>query len=248
MKWALEASKKTTLKGALDELEARIDGKKSRLVTVADFFALKPAAEISSDQELSAFFFEAMDMGKSAGISADLIMCKVLQHVPKAAKVFEDNKDTIVANMTEAVMFEIFELVRQKLSRNNVPSPNASVDIKHEVFYGSGVIPPWAEKLRTQVKGIEQVLHIRENSTTTSETPSSDDQAFFTAGNDKKARNKKDKCTICFRTNHVAEQCFKRVCQKCKGKGHDMKDCPSKAKYSKPTSNSYTKPQKKRSA
>ena len=81
MKWALEAAKKPTLKGALDEREARIDGKKSRLVTVADFFALKPAAEISSDQELSAFFFEAMDMGKSAGISADLIMCKFLQHV-----------------------------------------------------------------------------------------------------------------------------------------------------------------------
>ena len=66
--------------------------------------------------------------------------------VPKAAKAFEDNKDKMVANMTEEVMFEIFELVRQKLSKNNVPSPNASVDIKHEVFYGSGVIPQWAGK------------------------------------------------------------------------------------------------------
>ena len=40
-----------------------------------------------------------------------------------------------------------------------VPSPNESVDIKHEVFYDSGVIAQWAEELRTQIKGIEQVLH-----------------------------------------------------------------------------------------
>ena len=31
--------------------------------------------------------------------------------------------------MTEEVMFKIFQLVRQKLTKNNVPSPYASVDM-----------------------------------------------------------------------------------------------------------------------
>ena len=242
-KWALEASKKTTLKGALDELEARIDGKKSRLVAASEFFNLKPARKITKDSELSEFFFDVLEKGAAAAVPHDLVMLKFMECVPRAAKMFDECEADIKADMTEPNMVTIFDKVRKTLSKNNVPDSAAHhVQVKQEVFYsGEERVPKWAEELRSQVEGIKEVLGMQE---TSSEATSSDDQAYYSNNNAKKTEvSKKPLCSICSKKNHSAENCYQRVCAKCNGKGHDKDDCPSvySRSYRKKTSSSKTK-------
>jgi len=226
-KWALEAIKKTTLRQALDELEARIDGKKTRLVAASEFFNLKPASEISKDSELSAFFFDVLEKGAAATVPHDLVMLKFIQFVPQASKLFDGCEADIKPDMTEASMVAIFDKVRKKLSKNNVPESAAShVQVKQEVFYsGEDRVPQWAADLRNQVEGIKEVLGMQE---TSSEAASSDDQAYYSNNKAKKSEVLKNKlCSICSKKNHSAENCYQRICAKCNGKGHDKDNCPS---------------------
>ena len=98
-KWATAATKQATLKEALDELESRLDGRKTRFVAMKDFFNLKPTATVSLET-LSTFFFQALEAGKAAEISNDVIAIKFLEFVPGATKLFNDNKAHIKTDMT----------------------------------------------------------------------------------------------------------------------------------------------------
>lgn len=235
-KWALEAIKKNTLREALDELEARIDGKKTRLVAASEFFNLKPASEITMDSELSALFFDVLEKGAAAAVPHDLVMLKFIQFVPQASKLFDGCEADIKADMTETKMVAIFDKVRKKLSKNNVPEAAAShVQVKQEVFYsGEEHVPKWAADLRNQVEGIKEVLGMQE-------TSSSDDQAYYSNNKAKITEGLKNKlCSICSKKSHSAENCYQRICDKCNGKGHDKENCPSvySKSYRKDASNS----------
>ena len=71
-KWASEAAKQETLKAALDELETRLDDKKTLFVAMTEFFNIKPPKTISQES-LSFFFFEALEAGKA-------VIASVLNH------------------------------------------------------------------------------------------------------------------------------------------------------------------------
>ena len=75
-------------------------------------------------------------------------------------------------------MVTIFDKVRKKLSRNNVPESAAShVQVKQEVFLsGEEHVPQWAADLQNQVEGINEVMGMQE---ALSEATSSDDQAYY---------------------------------------------------------------------
>ena len=68
-KWAAEVAKHETLKDALNELQIRLDGKKTRLVAMTEFFRLKPRDDkMLNQQTLSTFFFEVLEVGNQAVI------------------------------------------------------------------------------------------------------------------------------------------------------------------------------------
>ena len=226
-KWASEAAKKETLKAALDELQTRLDGKKTRLVAMTEFFELKPPKSITQ-RSLSAFFFEALEAGKAAGITFDVIAMKFLQYVPGANKLFNDNEDDIVANMTEAKLVEFFDKVQEKLARKK--KCDIDIDVE-EVFHVTNdsvdnQMPKWAEDLRADVNALKTSL------STVSSTDSTNDEqskAFYYKKDGKNFKKQsRAPCSICKKNNHSPKNCYKRVCSKCSGIGHDADKCASR--------------------
>ena len=223
--WASKAAKHTTLKEALDELELRLDGKPTRFVAVKTFFELKPAARISLTN-LSEFFFDVLEAGKSAEMTFDLIALKFLQHVPGSTKLFTDNESKIKADMTE-----------DALSRMAKVDPSF---IKEEVFAveeciqaHEETIPRWAEQLRSEVMEIKQSLQPQSqvDPRSSDSCSSSTDDAFYSNPSKTKSEtagsNSNNSCSICGLKNHLAKTCFKRICKSCNGRGHDAENCSS---------------------
>ena len=68
-------------------------------------------------------------------------------------------------------------------------------------------------------------------STDETSVTSTDDNVFYSK--DKKT------CDICKMNNHVEKDCFKRICKRCKGTGHDVENCPTPRRFFK-KSNSRT--------
>ena len=232
--WASKAAKHTTLKEALDELELRLDGKPTRFVAVKTFFELKPAARISLTN-LSGFFFDVLEAGKSAEVTFDLIALKFLQHVPGSTKLFTDNESKIKADMTEDALIEFFDIVKSKLSRMAKADPTF---IKEEVFAveesiqaQEETIPRWAEQLRSEVMEIKQSLQPQSQVVPRSSDScsSSTDDAFYNNASKTKSETagSNNSCSICGFKNHLAKTCFKRICKSCNGRGHDAENCSS---------------------
>ena len=232
--WASKAAKHSTLKEALDELELRLDGKPTRFVAVKTFFELKPAARISLTN-LSGFFFDVLEAGKSAEVTFDLIALKFLQHVPGSTKLFTDNESKIKADMTEDALIEFFDIVKSKLSRMAKADPTF---IKEEVFAveesiqaQEETIPRWAEQVRSEVMEIKQSLQPQSQVVPRSSDScsSSTDDAFYNNASKTKSETagSNNSCSICGFKNHLAKTCFKRICKSCNGRGHDAENCSS---------------------
>ena len=230
-KWATEAAKKTSLKAALDELECRLDGKKTRFVAMKEFFNLKPTASVNLEN-LSAFFFATLEAGKAAELTFDVIAFKFLEYVPSSTKLFDDNKGDIKGDMTEAQLIGLFDKVRNKLA---TLKPKEETVVKDEVFQlsaessdGEVVMPKWAEELKNQVYALSKTVNSRNPVPIGTSTDSSMDEAY-PVNNFKRKESVKKTCSICHKAGHSEKTCFKRVCQRCSGKGHDAEKCPSRA-------------------
>ena len=229
-KWATAATKQATLKEALDELESRLDGRKTRFVAMKDFFNLKPTATVSLET-LETFFFQALEAGKAAEISNDVIAIKFLEFVPGATKLFNDNKAHIKTDMTEDQLIAFFDTVRAKLATlNPKDEPRA---VKEEVFQlntaesseAEEVLPKWAEELKSQVFALTKTFKARNAATFTS-TDSSMDESYMV--DKEKDRTSKGPCPICKKQGHSKKTCYRRVCGRCSGKGHDEDMCASR--------------------
>ena len=233
--WAFKAAKQTTLKEALDELELRLDGKPTRFVAVKTFYDLKPVVRISLIN-LSAFFFDVLEAGKTAEVTYDLIALKFLQHIPGSTKLFTDNERSIKADMSEEDLIKFFDIVKSKLSTKSKVDPSF---IKDEVFAvedciqaSAETIPKWAEDLRSEVMEIKQSLQPQNRvvpSNCSSSCSSSTDDAFYNNASKTKgeATGTNNTCSICGLKNHFAKTCYKRICKACEGRGHDAENCSS---------------------
>jgi len=221
-KWAAEAAKQETLEKALDELEVRLDGKKTRFVALTDFFNLK-SPKMLTPTSLSSFFFEALEAGKLADVTFDIIAVKFLEFVPGATKIFNDNEDKITPKMEEAQLIQLFDVVKEKVCKGDNHS-NAISQVFHTVELEENV-PKWAEQLQAEVSALKTSL----NTLSSTESSATEEKAFFYRKNGKSFKKKTaTPCSICKKDNHSAKNCFKRVCSKCSGVGHDADKCASR--------------------
>lgn len=226
-KWASEATKKETLKDALDELELRLDGRKTLFQATSDFFDLKPGSKISP-ANMSEFFFEALEAGKAAAVTNDMIAMKFLKHMPGATKLYSENEKKIKREMTEAHLMALFDDVKEKVTkRAKKPAEVTEVFLTEE----SEPMPKWAAELKAQVSALESSFH----SFSSTDSGAEDQHRAYLVSKEKfkKSSEPLKPCTICGKSNHSERKCFKRVCAKCSGKGHDADKCATRGSRSR---------------
>ena len=185
--WACKAAERTTLKAALDELEARLDCKPTRLVATQLFFELKPTEAVSL-KNLSEFFFQVLDSGNTASVAYDLIALKFLQQIPGATKLFSENETDIEGNMTEEKVMALFDKVKRRLQEKET----RRAEKKEEVFIAEELekVPRWAEELQGDIAGLQKALRTdrKRNVELSNSCPSEDEEAFY---NSRKRKSKK---------------------------------------------------------
>lgn len=206
-KWAAQATHQVSLKAALDELELRLDQKKSRLEAMTEFFNLQPATSIDT-RNLSEFFFEALEAGKAAAVAYDVIAVKFFQFLPGGTKLFNKKESLIIAEMTESDLIELFDVVKTVLARKcgDTVKGNEVFHISHDE---DSCMPKWAVDLTAQVRALKQAVEDQDT----------------------------DQCKICGKTNHCEAKCFERICSRCSGKGHDASQCATKSSKQSPSNN-----------
>ena len=222
-KWANEATKKESLKEALDELELRLDGEKTRLQAMSDFFDFKPDAGTSQAQ-LSELFFSIWELGKAAKIQNDIIALKFLQCLPVGTKVFSENENKVTNDMSDNELISLFDAASKKLAMKPMETEEATTVM---LTVEGDVMPAWAVELKKDVAALRVRLQVssRDNS-------QSEEEADVVKTDLKQCKKKHRACSICGKTNHTELRCFKRVCTNCGGTGHDADRCTSLSKGS----------------
>lgn len=216
-KWAIESTKMESLKDALDELELRLDGKRTRLQAMTYFFDMKYHAQMSLDN-ISEVFFNVWEAGKDAVVTTDVIALKFLQLLePVGTKIFPEVKRKIKEDMSDEDLISLFDVARKKLANMR---PVDTEDTLSAMVDQNTVdeIPTWAEELKIEVAALQERLH------RCSRTKRLPEEAVFTV------KESKMSCSICRKTNHTEKTCFKRICSNCSGTGHDTAKCTSKTK------------------
>ena len=147
-------------------------------------------------------------------------------------KIFDAQQDNIKADMSDADMMTFYKAIQPKLERLSTQEFSP----KEEMFnIGSSKpstrdtpqdkpTPSWAVKMQNDIDNLRDKMGNSELD--------SEEELYYNA--DSKKHNKRfTKCNICKRKGHKAEQCYKRVCVKCHGMGHDKEKCPSQ-RYTRP--------------
>lgn len=210
-KWAIEATKRESLNDALDELAVRLDGARTRLQAITYFFDLQPDTQTSLTN-VSEIFFKVWEAGKEAAVTTDVIALKFLQLLPVGTKVFSEAENEITEGMGDNDLISLFDVARKKLAKIPVVTEEtASVLVNQEA------VPTWAEELIDEVAALQEKLQRFSRG-----KHSSEEKSFIVKEN--KA------CSICGKNNHSEKKCFKRVCSKCSGTGHDATKCASLTK------------------
>ena len=173
--WACKAAERTTLKEALDELEARVDKKLPRLVTTQKFFELKPTKSVTLEN-LAEFFFEVLDAGNTAGVAHDLIALKFLHPIPGASKLFLENETELEGSMTEERVIALFDKVKQRLQEKEIKDAKE----KGEVYISEEPekIPRWAEELQEDIASLKKSLEVKRQRAATTRT-AGEEKAFY---------------------------------------------------------------------
>ena len=233
-KWAFAAAEKDKLADALDELELRLDGKKNRFQAMSDFFNLQPSCPVTSET-LSELFFTVREAGIAANVTIDLIALKFIQHIPGGNKLFTDLEDKINTGMKESELTGLFDEARKRLlKRPNKQSEMVPVEVFHAKEPDPEPMPEWAKELKLQVLALEASLHARSSTDSTSGSEELQNSAFYAKSKSVKGISKELKtCSICGKSNHSAKRCYKRICTKCSGKGHDADKCATRGNRSR---------------
>lgn len=218
-KWACEAAKKKSLIEALDELELRLDERKTRFQAMTEFFSLKPSTT-TSPVDISELFFNTWDAGKLAGVANDVIAVKFLQQLPTASKLFSENEEKIKQEMSDSDLIMLFDATKERLARK--ATEGGKLDNSVMLTAETETVPKWAEELQIQIAALET----RMKPVAPSERVSCEEKVSLPP----ESRVKKIKriCNICGKMNHTEQKCFKRVCSRCRGKGHDAEKCRRK--------------------
>ena len=218
-KWACEAAKKKSLIEALDELELRLDERKTRFQAMTEFFSLKPSTNTAL-VDISELFFSTWDAGKLAGVANDVIAVKFLQQLPTASKLFSENEEKIKQKMSDSDLIMLFDATKERLARKATESDGTDNSVM--LTAETETVPKWAEELQIQIAA----LKARMKPVTTSERAICEEKV--SSATESRVKKIKRTCNICGKLNHTEQKCFKRVCANCRGKGHDASKCRRK--------------------
>ena len=225
------AAQKTSLKSALDELEALIDGPPSRMDLFNNVLEMKPTT--SDFSGLTSFFFTLKREGERAGISYDLVMMRFLNFVRNGRKFFDEKRDKIMANMSEEELVELFKEVQTKLKpvseKTNTKMDFSLKEEPKEEDYVFDVdddvkeeeIPSWAKALQ---QGLEDL---------SGRMDANQPEAFYysnysnnrATGSRTNTTSTKTQCYSCLGFNHIAKNC-RTICKNCNKVGHGESKCP----------------------
>ena len=230
-------SEKATLEVALVELENLIDGVKSKMVRVNEFWTLKP--DSTSYTDIMSFFFTLRYEGKLAGVSFEMIMIKFLNALTNGEKLYNTHKDKIKSDMTEVVLLAVFEDLKTKILK---ASKESHINVKKEQSEEMGIfvadqenLPTWASELKSQVHHLKGVLedvtfhhgnvHQEETQIMLNSSGSSSSNMYNPSSS-----SAKRKCYVCGKPGHLAYTCNEKKCGICGKSGHVESQCYSKSK------------------
>ena len=241
---AFLATKEKTLDEALAVISELIEGKPSPVETTRRFFNFNTA---DRSKDLKSMFFSLRALGDAANVTKDIVMLRFLGLVPAGERFYEVNKESFVAEMTDAQLLALFVKFQPKLNEASAKRENANVSNTNNVSNivkqersGDGYVftteeegnkntPPWIEtmeNLRGELNSIKDYLIDKdeeaEPDNETSREPS-ESEAFYI----KQAGKERKRCYICNKTSHFAAQCFMRKCEVCKRTGHSASECRS---------------------
>jgi hypothetical protein len=238
---AFEVAKQTTLALALAELSKLIDGDDSVMTQLRAFFHLEPRSK--SHQDLTTFFFQLKALTKEAKMNYGTTIMRFLTFAKQSDKLYDDHKDEIKDEMDEAEVTALFKKIQPKLIKTERPvEPFIKKEPEDDLYQITTdqdekytKLQVEIDELRGRLKGLEyessedsdepeEAYQMGKYNSSAKYDTSRDHQK---SSQHHSSANKKKRCTICNYTNHSAETCFKRTCDRCKGKGHSEPDCPS---------------------
>ena len=208
------AAQETEVKAALDKIETLIDGTISLVKLMNSFFEVT-----GNDKDITSLFFELQAAGKACKVDNSLIMIRFCGLVNNGERFYEDNKAKIVPEMTDTTMLELFQGAKAKLKTPTQVNVKAEKDY---VWTASEEPPLWATEIHERLDEIERQNGQSSYNDQLSETDTEESVNYV-----QRQPKKNMTCYICKKTGHLANTCFRRTCEQCKGKGHDKKDCPS---------------------
>ena len=231
--WAYEAAKQENIEDALKELQKRLDGETSLLITSQHFFELSLSESDKSNRaSISSFWIKILELGEEAGISKDLMICKFLQNVEHGKKVFDSFKTTIIPTMSNQAMTAVYEEVQKRILNKSDKTQIKKEDVfvvaedKEHMTNMISNMQEQIDNLKWNIQSLQESEATNMQSEESSNSDDEDDQVLF----HKKTNKQRFFCSICRKTNHTSKFCNKRRCENCQGLGHDIDKCPSSKK------------------
>ena len=94
-----------------------------------EFLDFQPASQLCFSN-LSSFFFQVLEAGKSAEVDYDVIALRFLQFVPESGRVFERSQHIIKRSLTEPELMDFFSTVQDNLKLNCTCLPHTTFYLK----------------------------------------------------------------------------------------------------------------------
>lgn len=237
---AESVSEETVYKTAIDEIKKLIDGEVSTIQLTKSFFDI----QAPQDEDCTSVYFELYSKGTAADVPTDIIFKRFLTFFTIGDKFYVDHAAEIKAEMTKAQLLTVFGKFKTKLDKLKKPTVVAikveTEEMYHAVTEERDERPSWAKDLQDQISDMRHEMRdnrsYAEASYENNESESEESEAYYYSNKGKshnyqsqssEANKQVKKCKICKKAGHYAETCRRRVCLKCKGKGHSDSECPS---------------------
>jgi hypothetical protein len=245
---AESVSELTEYKAAIDEIKKLIDGETSTIQLTKSFFDV----QAPQDGDCTSVYFELYSKGTAADVPSDMIFKRFLTFFKIGDQFYVDHAAEIKVQMTKAESLAVFGKFKSKLDKLKKP---VAIKVETEEMYHAITQereekPSWAKDLQNQINDMRDEMKdsrsYAEASDDNNESESEENEAFYynnvsnNPQDQKGAKRQVKKCKICQKEGHYAETCRRRVCLKCKGKGHSDFECPSFT-YKKNTQKTFKK-------